>query len=272
MTKHGLLVLATIILAGLPAASRATDGDRSMREMRREAAHRTRRIIFNNDGNDAVYQCDEATREELLSKRTTPLADSQVDTIFYCPWSSGFGQFTMRSDVAELFDTTDRIFAKNITGALVEQGTDPLQIMVEWCREHEVEIFWSMRMNDVHDGAISDGQLYYPELFPQFKRDHPEYLIGEQGQRFPGLGSGRCWSGVNYAEQAVRDRAFAIIEDVCNRYDLDGIELDFFRHLIFFRNHATEGAASRQDLEKMTNLLRRVRRMADEVGAARGRP
>jgi len=42
-----------------------------MREMRREAARRARRIIFNNDGDDAVYECDEPTPENLLAQRTS---------------------------------------------------------------------------------------------------------------------------------------------------------------------------------------------------------
>jgi len=243
-----------------------------MNAQRSEAAHRQRRIIFNNDGNDAVYQCEEPTVEELLSKRTTPLAGTQCDTIFYCPWSAGFGQFTNNSKVAEVFTTKERIFSKNITADLIAQGTDPLQIMVGFCKDHDMEIFFSMRMNDVHDGALKDGELFYPELFPQFKRDHPEFLVGTKGERLPGIANGRSWAAVDYGQPEVRERAFRIIQDVCERYDVDGIELDFFRHPTYFRSHAQEGQASESDLGKMTALVRRVRAMTEDVAARRGRP
>ncbi len=230
--------------------------------MRREMARRPRRIVFNNDGDDAVYECEEPTAESLLAQRTTPLLGSQVDSIFYCPWCSGFGLTTMRGDVAERFVTTDRIFHRNITGALHEQGTDPSQIMSEFCRAHDLEYFWSLRMNDVHDGDMTpEGDLYYPELFPRFKRDHPSCLVGRRGQAPPFTRDGRCWSSVNFAEPLVRERCFRIIEDAVGRYDIDGIELDFCRHLCYFRSHAFAGEATREDLDAMTELLRRVREL-----------
>ncbi len=267
-----LLTLLVSVSAVRTQTAEKERGDSAMREMRKEAAHRQRRIIFNNDGNDAVYQCEEPTVEELLSKRTTPLVGTQCDTIFYCPWSAGFGQFTHNSQVAEVFTTKERIFSKNITADLIDQGTDPLQVMVDFCKAKDIEIFWSMRMNDVHDGALKDGDLFYPELFPQFKRDHPEFLVGTKGERLPGVPSSRSWAAVDYGRPEVRERAFRIIQDVCERYELDGIELDFFRHLTYFRSHAQEGQASESDLGKMTALLRRVRAMTEDVAARRGRP
>src|SRR4051794_20983275 len=67
--------------------------DEDWSRLRKEALNRPRRIIFNNDGNEPVYFCNAATAEELLRSRTAPLAGSQVDSIFYCTWSSGFGLF-----------------------------------------------------------------------------------------------------------------------------------------------------------------------------------
>ena len=33
----------------------------------------------------------------------------------------------------------------------------------------------------------------------------------------------------------VREKVFRIFRDVCMRYDVDGIEMDFFRHPLYFR-------------------------------------
>ena len=248
-----------------------------MKELRKQAAARRRRIIMNNDGNEVVYRCEQVTDQEamageILGHHTSPLEGSQVDTIFYSDWGSGFGLFTHNSEVSEIFTTKEGIFEHNLTADLIAAGTDPLELMVDYCHQSGIEIFWSMRMNDVHDGQVQDGELYYPQLFPQFKRDHPEYLFGSQGEQLPGGVESRAWSAVDYGQDEVRERAFAIIEDVCRRYDIDGIELDFFRHCLFFKEVAHGEPLTQEHLDKMTELLQRVRGMADEIGAKRQRP
>ena len=93
----------------------------------------------------------EVTANEVLRHRTLPLLGSQVDSIFYCTLSSGFGLFTHNTKVGEVFNKKVGIVPYNITRELIDKGTDPLQIMVEFCRKNGIEIFWSMRMNDTHD-------------------------------------------------------------------------------------------------------------------------
>lgn len=263
-------IVAALLLALVADAQALLPSELAAR--RRDAAHRQRRIIFNNDGNDAVYECTEPTPENLLAQRTAPLAGTQVDAIFYCTWCAGFGLCTHRSDVAEQFTTTEGRYSCNITRALFDQDTDPLQIMVEFCRPRSIEIFWSMRMNDIHDGGMRGGELANPELFPQFKRDHPQWLLGAPGEELPGIPGREFWSAVDYSVPEVRERAFRLIEDVCRRYEIDGVELNFSRHFAYFASHAQTGGATDADREAMTALVARVRAMADEVGMARGRP
>ena len=86
-----------------------------------------------------------------------------------------------------------------------------------------------MRMNDTHDGTKN---AYADPIFRAnpLKVAHPEYLMGRKGQK---LEQG-AWSAVNYALPEVRELAFRYFEEVCHRYDVDGIELDFFRHPVYF--------------------------------------
>ncbi|MBN2307978.1 MAG: family 10 glycosylhydrolase [Candidatus Hydrogenedentes bacterium] len=253
---------------------RSEPGDAAGKRMvraRKDAAHRARRIIFDNDGNEPVYYCDEATPECLLAQRTTPLIGSQVDTIVYCTWSSGFSIFTHNTKIGEVFTCTaeepggKRGFSKNKTQAFLDQGTDPLEIVVDFCREHDIEVFWSMRMNDIHDGW---GAWYSPHLFPKLKEEHPEYLMGTAENR-PVNGS---WTAVDYGCPEIRDLAFRFIEEVCRNYDVDGVQLDFFRHLTYFRAHAMGQPVGQEELDMMTDLIRRVRDMADEVAVEKGHP
>ena len=258
----------------------------AMRYRRKQAAQRRRRIIFNNDGDDALFfrkegadistvgfttslQSDTVTPEAFLDIRITPILGTQIDSLFYSD-SQSFGAFLHPSEVSEVFTKTldfgDGAPTRNITKDLIEQGTDPLELAVEFCRQNGIEIFSSMRMNDIHDGR---GYARSDPLLPQFKKDHPEYLFGPKGGK---LAYG-YYSGVDYAQPTVREQAFLILEDICRRYDVDGVELDFWRHPPFFKRYAVSGSpASTVELDQMTELLRRVRTMTEEVSLDRDRP
>ncbi len=236
------------------------------RAERSKAAHRARRIIFNNDGDDHLLGGD-ASLEAFFAKRTTPLLGSQVDTIFYCT-SRPFGMFIHNTKVGDVL-TDKTAFApdrNNIVSDLIAQGTDPLSAMVDYCRTNDLEIFWSMRMNDTHDAGHPPGtpQFYWSS----FKQEHPEYLFGTRSKR-PAFGS---WSAVDYAEPVVRDFLFDVFQEICRNYDVDGIELDFYRHLVLFRTVANGGIATPEERDMMTALLRRVREMTEAEGVRCGRP
>ncbi len=244
---------------------------KEVQRLRKEAAHRKRRIIVDNDGNEVVYTLKEATPEALLAARTTGLVGTQVDTIVYCTWSSGFSYFTHDTKVGQVFDSTvkepggKKGFSLNKTRAFIDQGTDALHTMVDFCRKNCIEIFWSFRMNDTHDAW---GAWYSPHLFPKLKKDHPDWLVASKEKR------SRCggWSAVDYARPEIRDLAFRFVEEVCQNYDVDGVMLDFFRHPVYFKAHAMGGSVGQRELDMMTDLVRRVRKMADERGAKRNRP
>ena len=273
-----LLAAGASVLAASAVSAQAPVGEgklslEQLRETRRELAHRPRRIIANNDGCDALYfpRDAEANVENFLAQRTTGLVGSQVDTIAYCTISSGFSHFTHRTEIGTILTRSPAEFGiqpnkRNITQDLIAQGSDPLQSVVEFGHAQGIEVFWSMRMNDTHDVAHTPEKPYL--LFPPLKSDHPEWLVGDHVKRTP---QGR-WSSVDYARPEIRDLAFEFIEEVCRNYDVDGVELDFFRHMCYFSSVAHGGTASQAERDMMTELLRRVRTMTEEVGLQRGRP
>lgn len=240
----------------------------ALREARRQALARPRRIIFNNDGNEPVYKAEDNSPEKFLALRTSPLAGSQVDSIFYCTWSSGFGLFTHDTKVGQVFATKEAMFATNRTTELLAAGTDPLKVVADFGHKQGMEVMWSFRMNDTHDGASAD---YGPVMLRanRLKTEHPDYLIGT-AQNKPKFGA---WTAVDYTLPEIRDLAFRYVEEVCQRYDVEGVELDFFRHPVFFRRAAMSGTAC-DDTERalMTDLLRRIRTMTETEGLRRGRP
>lgn len=233
-----------------------------MKEARKKAAHRKRRIIMNNDGNDcrSPKPGEPKTPDNFLSKRTSPLVGSQVDAIFFC--TGVFNLYTHTSNETELHTHGDRAVA-DWAYELAATGRDVLRIMTDFGHRQRWEVFWSMRMNDTHDSGD-------PALLCQWKKEHPQYLMGKKEDKFPF--GGRRWSAVNYGLPEVREKVFRILRDVAGRYDVDGLELDFFRHPVYFKPQMTGDPVTQEHCDMMTDLVRRVRKMCDEVGAKRGRP
>lgn len=271
-----LLVLATP--SRVPAqsatepASKITSLDQ-LRAARANLAGQPRRLMANNDGCDSLYfpRDLEPTVQNFLDRRTSLLAGSQVGAISYCTISSGFGQFTHDTKVGAVLtrqgvDYGIRPDMRNITADLIRQGTDTLRAVTDFAHANGMESFWSMRMNDTHDVEHKPQRPYF--LFPQLKVDHPEWLVGDHVKRTP---HGR-WSSVDYARLEIRELAFRYVEEVCRNYDVDGVELDFFRHLCYFKSVANGGKASREEVAAMSDLMRRIRTMTEEVGLKRQRP
>lgn len=253
-----LLLGGVTITWSVPAAAQADDAFERMRD---EMLQRQRRVILNNDGGDAVVTAKERSAEGLLASRTIGLEETHVDTIFYCTNRGTFSRHSHRSEVSEPYLRTDGRYANNVVPVLLEQGTDPLQVMVDWCRENGKEIFWSERMNDRHDAGNE-------ALLSEWKQQHPQCLVGSAAERPPH----GAWTQVDYSHEAVRDQMFAIIEEVCRNYDVDGIEMDFFRHPVFFKSVAWGEHATDEQRAIMTGFVRRIRRMTEQVGRERGRP
>lgn len=271
-----LVALASAASAGVPTPTATTPRITTVAELRAarsKQAHAPRRLIANNDGCDALYYPSDlaVTPEGFLDRRTTVLRGSQVDAVSYCTISSGFGFFTHRTTAGEILTRQGADYGiqpqqRNIAGDLIAQGTDTLGLVSTYVRANGMEAFWSMRMNDTHDVAHTPQKPYF--LFPPLKEAHADWLVGNPVQRSK---FGR-WSSVNYGRAEVRELAFRYIEEVCRGYDVDGVDLDFFRHLCYFPSTAHGGKASDRERNEMTDLIRRVRGMTEAVGLQRGRP
>ena len=225
-----------------------------MTEDRKKQASHQRRIIMNNDGNDlpSDLPVQEVTPERFLEARTSPLVGSHVDAIFYC--SGVFNAYSHQGDETEMHLTHGE-WAQE----LIRQGRDTLQILCDFGRGHGIEIFWSMRMNDQHDSG--DHPL------SQWKQDHRDWLMNIS-DGYPQW----SWSAVDYTIPEVREKVFRVLQDVATRYAIDGVELDFFRHLILFKNQMKGEPVTEEHCEMMTGLIRRVRATMDQAAAQRGKP
>lgn len=271
--KHTALLGAIPLLAGLDKANMVvseTAGEAAAQQLpakvtesmlaeRRKARRRVRRIIMNNDGGDSLVNTDQPISRELyLARRMFGIIHSQVDSVFYCTGVTNF--YTQRSNVTERQTTRGRSY---LNAHLDSQGTDTLEAMVSFCKQYNKEVFWSMRMNDTHDSADS-------ELLNKFKSDHPHLMMGSRDN--PPLHLKNRWSALDYGFPEVRQMVINNIHDVVSRYNVDGIELDFFRHPHFFRGQFYNKEVTQADCNKMTEMVRKIRAVCDREALRRKRP
>ena len=109
--------------------------------------------------------------------------------------------------------------------SVLKEREDYFQAMADRCRQIGIQLFVTVRMNDAHDSPKGWNAV---DLYSQYKKAHPELLLGEAVH--PSFAT-----GFDFAYEQVRQNKFKVIEEIVLDYDLDGIELDFLRHPAFFK-------------------------------------
>ena len=140
---------------------------------------------------------------------------------------------------------THRRWAQNLK-VMFDSGVDPMQRMIDRCRMRHISPWVSIRMNDAHDSGARKSPLH-----SRFWMEHPEYVV--VGPNFKYL---------NYGLKPVRDHMMALIREVCDRYDMDGLELDWNRFPMHFR--AGEEIESSKALSEWMVEVREVVRAAEK--------
>ncbi len=219
---------------------------------------RLRRVLYNFDGDSCLstkaggqgpvdLTADDVKR--LIGE--VAYDGSQVDSILVCinaqamyyPTRVGSMRGTLSSSAErEKWPASEQQRFKNLK-AFFDAGVDPYSLMLEEAKRRGKDALLTFRMNDDHGNDF---------LRTQFRTDHPEFQLGS--------------GALNFDHIAVRDYTFQLIEEAFNRYDADGIELDFNRFPTFFKSGATA-----ERIDKMNSLVKRVRDLVDSVGRKRNR-
>ena len=187
-------------------------------------------------------------------------ANTAVSHLFLCPnsmkasyrsgvwdaiWEFKEGQKAPQEEFARKWCENARL--------LEERGLDPYAVWIARCREKKISPWLSVRMNDVHNADEVDNYIH-----SSFWRSHPEYW------RVPG---GRSWTdrALDFGIQEVRKHAMALIQELLERYDPDGIELDWMRFGYHFRpGKEAEGAVL------LNQFMRDVRKLTQQWSEKRG--
>ena len=222
------------------------------------------RIIFVDDNYGLSHEGSD-TPEGFLAPRLKPLIGTQVDAITYAVYahSPAYISKARRRLYAAAGGTsvTDQAWARNHK-ALVDAGHDPLRLVVDFAHENGMEAFAHMSMNDCHDSIMRN--LMHP-----FKSQHPELLVDTEGT-LPNLQL--YVTAYDFTHEAVQDRQFTIVREVCEGFDVDGFEMDYIRHPMFFSRCMRGEPATPEETAIMTGFMARIRKMADAAAARRGKP
>jgi hypothetical protein len=220
------------------------------------------RLLFNHDGwcvfmQSSPYQdmSQPVGRSQVLGY-VDEVADAGCDVLLLSPaigkipaWSSEV--CTHWRDQAGSAPETERTrmdVCYNRLKAFMDGGGDLMRLSRDRAKEKGLAFFVSWRMNEGHDVRRQGSPLQ-----SRFWRQHPEYRIG-------GAQAATLWGrALDFSHQAVRDYQFELIRELCTRYGVDGLELDFLRFEKFFPRTMPRP----QRFEIMTGFVERVRRMLD---------
>lgn len=211
------------------------------------------------------------TREQFTSLVFTPIENTPVDAVFFSFGSGNVAEY--QSNVLEWPGQADQFKFPNSKNwhsgveadpkdqylnpkGLADAGHNPPAVIVEECHKRGMDAFVSLRMNDIHDGQYPPDTWPNPEL-PSLKRQNPDWLL--EGLDY--------WSALNYAQPQVRALKLKVIEEFFDRWDFDGIELDWLRHTLYF----TRGT-ERDNGKHLTDFMRAVRQSLNQRASKRGRP
>ena len=148
--------------------------------------------------------------------------------------------------------------APSAAPALVQQwlrdGVDWVKELVGETRRRKLECFWNHRISEV-DILPEGGHSKQPD---PLKREHPDWVV-------PTSWWPHCmW---NLTATGLREHKVAILREIATRYDLDGIQIDFARHV-----PCLPVGRQWELRDHVTQFMRMVRRMLLEVARQRGRP
>ena len=122
---------------------------------------------------------------------------------------------------------------------LIAQGDDPPQVIAARCHQRGMKFLASFRLNDQHNILPHEGQ------YGSFRRDHPEWVIARRA--------------MDYGVPEVRQHILKVARELVERYDIDGLDLDFMRWPVYFKKEEVKA-----NTPLMTEFVRQIRSILEE--------
>lgn len=255
MNRRAFLHAGAVLGAGLlPAAAADTLPVELPEDHRRLVQRRKRRIVVQQDVHWVMWNY-----AKLHPGETPPFAPfcdavfsyvdepgSQIDAIWWDIGGNATGSvYPSKADPHAVHPLVKRWF---------DAGVDWVGELVNETRRRKLEVFWNHRVSEV-DIEPEGGHAKQPH---PLKVAHSDWVVPASWWPHP------MW---NFSSAGLREHKVAILREVAERYDLDGIQIDFARHIPCLP------AGHQWELRgHVTEFMRMVRMMLLEVAQRRGRP
>lgn len=255
---------------------------------------RPRRVIYNSDADNMFIYVPPPMKPADVHRYVDEIIGTGVTTLFMCPnygmatnYPTRVGEMIGTDATADENEKIERL-AKTESASveravvnfreLIKAGHDPLGLVINRARQQKLETFVTFRLNECHC-VDTPEQFPLNLLITRTWRSHPEWWIGKPGSELGPLHKEilgpntspivASWlpAGFNFALPPVREFRLAEIQELCERYDIDGLDLDFQRFPMYFRV-----GEEQSQVQTMTAWIKSVRGLTNEIGRKRGRP
>ena len=222
------------------------------------------RIIYNDD-TCGLRLVEPPHSENQLSTVVEYLKGSQVDCVcwaFGCPPVAASYYSHIHDNLFDLVEkATDysllgKSIERNLMRSMHKSGVDYLPILIDKYHAVNIDFYASFRMNDSHHKARPQDSTT-----PEFWKKHQHYRLWEVTDTLN-------YHNVtlDYAYPEVRQLKLDAVTEVVNRYDVDGIELDFCRDPYVFQ---PSEAWNNRDI--LTNFISLIHKTITAVASDRGK-
>ena len=260
--RQGACGLATVYTLGTAHA-----GPRSAGKAEGKAPFR---VLYNNDSTNLVgcvspwHRQGEPLSDRALVASIDEVAGQGVDCYLLSP---GLGWIPWWKSAAypDHYEwwTKKTGLQPDTYGQYMLQGGDVVRTLVARCRELGLAPFVTFRLNDCHLQEHYGEKNAASIFVSRFYEEHPEYMLNPRHKETKDYSGTR---GQNWAVPEVRAYKLALIRELCENYDLAGLELDFLRDDHLFRSTET---TEDERIKIITGFVRDVRAALDRGSRSR---
>jgi len=227
-----------------------------------ELANPHPRLIYYSDGHHFhAKRLDPPVSVQKLRWPINELLGTGVDLLAF---GLGFGDvYFHQSNVGRVVGEEQEVWNGFINWRIMRMvkdaaamGTDQVRVVIDQGREKGLPVFPSLKLQDPSEpGAERCGWLKW--------KHGKDVSHGVGHSSFPNHATEWC---LDYANELVRNEKLALVREILEDYQAEGIELDFMFFPLFFRDDQTEA-----NIPTMNRFVADVKAIALEIGGLQGR-
>ncbi|MBQ9746725.1 MAG: hypothetical protein IJW21_07875 [Clostridia bacterium] len=227
------------------------------------------RVIFNEDPNHFIFDraragfteiSEKDCRDFIMQYAGTDITDFMICVNASIAWYDSVRVKNIIEQYEEWKSAGKSIpefhgYIKLLTDFYKKHGKVPQDIWIDALREAGIRPWTSIRMNDIHESDAEDSVI-----FSDFYREnrHKNRASHRKAASY-------YENGLDYTYAEVRAHSLALIEDVLERFDTDGLELDWMREI-----YSVGIGREYEGIAVINSFMRAVKALVRRAEKARG--